>query len=414
MAADEGGGKPRSDAALPADADSEGTDDLDALAGGLGSIAPAEGVAASDDGVVDASDDEIPDLAALGAMTARTTLTGAEAEAEALKSVLVERVERTVASEAVLDALRPAALTSAPPPARAAWVMPLLVGIGVGVGIAGVMFGLSNHASPAVSGGGASFAAGDSTAVPAAAPPAAAAPAPAPVVAAAEAAASAPAPRPSAEATGSASATNPAPPASPAHAPALAARAAHNDSAAAPASSAGPAPVIAPVIAVHPAAEAQAPGEPDLGASVSASASDTTPKPASTSGGTAPALRGGASMDALLDEALSPKARRDELAARQQAALEADAPPPTPSRADVTQAVAVLLPAIRGCAMGQSGLATAGIVVNGDGRVASVDVAGAPFAGTASGRCMEGVLRRARFPRFTQPSFRIKYPLAIQ
>jgi len=119
-------------------------------------------------------------------------------------------------------------------------------------------------------------------------------------------------------------------------------------------------------------------------------------------------------MDALLDEALSPKARNDELAARQQAALDSQAPPPTPSRADVTQAVAVLLPAIRGCAMGQSGLATAGIVVNSDGRVASVDVAGAPFAGTASGRCMEGVLRRARFPRFTQPSFRIKYPLAIQ
>jgi hypothetical protein len=388
LAADEGGGKPRSDAALPADADSDGPDDLNALAGGLGSLAPGEGV--------DANDDEVPDLAALGAMTARTTLTGAEAEADALEGALVERVERAVASDAVVDALRPAVLTSAPPPARAAWVMPLLVGVGMGIGIAGVMFGLSNHASPAI-------AAHDWTAVPAAAPPTplaptapptAAAPAPAPVVAAVEAAAPAPAPRPSAEAMASAPANKPVP-ASPAHPPAVAARNAHNDSANEAAASAAPAST--PAVTVHPAAEAQADGDPDVGAAVS----DKPPKPAST-------------MDALLDEALSPKARRDELAARQQAALEADAPPPTPSRADVTQAVAVLLPAIRGCAMGQSGLATAGIVVNSDGRVASVDVAGAPFAGTASGRCMEGVLRRARFPRFTQPSFRIKYPLAIQ
>ena len=74
----------------------------------------------------------------------------------------------------------------------------------------------------------------------------------------------------------------------------------------------------------------------------------------------------------------------------------------------------VLLPAIRGCAMGQSGLATAGIVVRNDGRVASVEIAGAPFAGTASGRCMEGVMRRAQFPRFKQAIFRIKFPFAIQ
>ena len=41
-------------------------------------------------------------------------------------------------------------------------------------------------------------------------------------------------------------------------------------------------------------------------------------------------------------------------------------------------------------------------------------VAGAPFAGTASGRCMEGVIRRATFPRFKQPVYRVRYPLSIQ
>jgi hypothetical protein len=121
-----------------------------------------------------------------------------------------------------------------------------------------------------------------------------------------------------------------------------------------------------------------------------------------------------ANVDRLLDEALAHPAEREARQEREQAMFADSALPPTPSREDVTQAMTVLLPAIRGCAMGQSGLATAGIVVRNDGKVASVSVAGAPFAGTPSGRCMEGVLRRARFPRFKQPTFRVKFPLAIQ
>jgi hypothetical protein len=120
------------------------------------------------------------------------------------------------------------------------------------------------------------------------------------------------------------------------------------------------------------------------------------------------------SVDALLDEALSPSARSAALQRERELALEQTQLPQAPTRDDVTQAMTVLLPAIRGCAMGHSGLATAGIVVRGDGRVAAVEVTGAPFAGTASGRCMEGVIRRAHFPRFKQPAFRIRFPLAIQ
>jgi hypothetical protein len=383
LAADEGGGKPRDDAALPAEGGSEGTDDLDALAGGLGSIAPADGHEAG-------GDDEVPDLSALGAMTARTTLTDADSESAQLENKLASGAQ---SSEAVRDALRPAILTSSPPRARAAWVMPLLVGIGVGVGIAGVLFGLSKRPDPPAAAAAATPAATNTPAAVPAGQAAAAAPAAEP------AAAPTPAPAPAAEPTAVAATDIATATATATGAPRVAGSGARSAAVRADAhpqaASAAPA---APVIAVHPAAEAPAAdGDPDVGATIGAS----EPKAAKT-------------MDALLDEALSPKARRDELAARQQAALDPQAPPPTPSRADVTQAVAVLLPAIRGCAMGQSGLATAGIVVNSDGRVASVDVAGAPFAGTASGRCMEGVLRRARFPRFTQPSFRIKYPLAIQ
>jgi hypothetical protein len=119
-------------------------------------------------------------------------------------------------------------------------------------------------------------------------------------------------------------------------------------------------------------------------------------------------------MDALLDEALAPAAQRQELAHQREVAMHDNELPLAPSRDDVTKAMTVLLPAIRGCAMGQSGLATAGIVVRNDGRVASVEIAGSPFAGTASGRCMEGVMRRAQFPRFKQAIFRIKFPFAIQ
>ena len=119
-------------------------------------------------------------------------------------------------------------------------------------------------------------------------------------------------------------------------------------------------------------------------------------------------------MDDLLDDALSPTARNQELARRQQAALTPEQLPLTPSREDANKAMTVLLPAIRGCAMGQSGLATANMVVRADGRVAGVEITGAPFAGSASGRCMEGVIRRARFSPFRQATLRIKFPLAIQ
>jgi hypothetical protein len=137
-------------------------------------------------------------------------------------------------------------------------------------------------------------------------------------------------------------------------------------------------------------------------------------EPAPVAPAVAPATPAGRNMDTLLDEALSEPARKAELRQQREAAETTAALPLTPSREDVEAAVAVLTPAIRGCAMGQSGLATADIVVRPDGTVAGVHVTGAPFAGAASGRCMEGVVRRARFPRFRKPSLRIQYPFSIQ
>jgi hypothetical protein len=125
----------------------------------------------------------------------------------------------------------------------------------------------------------------------------------------------------------------------------------------------------------------------------------------------------GRSVDDLLDQALaSSTAKKEQERADRALAAEAQANaiPLSPSRDDVTRAMTVLLPAIRGCAAGQSGLATVGIVVKNDGHVESASVSGAPFEGARSGRCMEGVVRRAKFPRFQQSSFRIQFPFAIQ
>jgi len=123
-------------------------------------------------------------------------------------------------------------------------------------------------------------------------------------------------------------------------------------------------------------------------------------------------VHSGTAIDSLLDQALSPEAR--QAAAKQSAAPQSQGLPAVPTRDDVMKAMSVLVPAIRGCAQGASGLATINMVVRNDGRVESAALSGAPFQDTASGRCMEGVVRRARFPRFQQPNFRVQFPFAIQ
>lgn len=118
-------------------------------------------------------------------------------------------------------------------------------------------------------------------------------------------------------------------------------------------------------------------------------------------------------IDTLLDEAFAPATRAKTKQATEDNLMGAELPL-TPTAADVTKVIQVLLPAIRGCAMGQSGVANTLLVVRGDGGVASASITGAPYAGTAPGRCMEGVLRRAKFPRFRQSVFRVQFPLSIR
>lgn len=263
-----------------------------------------------------------------------------------------------------------------------AWSAPLAVGFALGLGAGAVLFRAPAPALP---------------------PPAASsAPALAPVPVAMIAPAAAPVPVATIEAAPAAPIA-PEPGASPVAGPSAAPERAERDDAPyepspRPSIAAGePEPVRDPALTVTPSAE------PDL----------ARPAPGASAAEPAPSTPA-RNMDSLLDEALSEPARQNELKLQRQAAEAQGALPLTPSREQVETAVALLRPAIRGCAMGQSGLATADIVVRPDGSVAGVHVSGAPFAGAASGRCMEGVVRRAKFPRFRKPSFQIRYPFSIQ
>ncbi len=136
-------------------------------------------------------------------------------------------------------------------------------------------------------------------------------------------------------------------------------------------------------------------------------------------------------MDSLLDRALGGRpvagGTRTEptggAAARPAAAPAAAAPaaapaagpvPNEPGRGDIARVMGSLLPGVRACAGDQVGLASATVALKNDGSVVSAAVAGAPFGGTPQGACMEGVIRRARFTRFSATTFRFTYPLAIR
>jgi hypothetical protein len=355
--------------------DEPGGDDLESLAGALPSPAASEAPP-------EAAEEELD----LGALAATGGQRSSQAAADGDGRLSLGGTTSAVASAPVTAASTPALV----PRARPSWLVPLLLGLGIGAGAAAAVFFATAREPQPVS--------ASPSPVPTAspAPPAEANAAPASVAAPAAIEPAAPMAAPAAETIAAAAPpvavarNGTAPPA--ARGDAVARRPVEPQQASA---AAAPSP-SAPEVVLDPLAEDEAPS-----ADKPATQDDASAKTTST-------------VDALLDEALSPQARSNELARRQQLALEAQQLPLTPSREDVTQAMTVLLPAIRGCAMGQAGLATAAMVVRGDGRVAGVEISGAPFAGSPSGRCMEGVIRRARFTPFRQPILRVKFPLAIQ
>jgi hypothetical protein len=314
--------------------------------------------------------------------------------------------------------VRPAVIAAAVAPASGVassarrWWLPLGIGLGLGVGLSALLSwsGSSRSAAVVASERPASVAApqpdvAEQSRARAATPPPAA---PTPVEPSAKLADAVGVPvlQPTA--------------ADPAAAPAAAASAKSAAPVAAPAAVAKPADVrSAPAARVTPAQQPEPPPP-------SAAAPSRAPKPESAAAPDSEeaklaaadhvnAAQHGGAIDAVLDDAFAQPKPGQTGQKRSQAALAApDALPVAPSRDDVTKAMSVLIPAIRGCAQGQSGLATVSIVVKNDGRVESAALSGGPFEGTASGRCMEGVVRRARLPKFQQASFRLRFPFSIQ
>jgi hypothetical protein len=116
------------------------------------------------------------------------------------------------------------------------------------------------------------------------------------------------------------------------------------------------------------------------------------------------------SIDDLLNSAISDKKKK---AAKPPAAEKpaTAALPAEPSRAQILSGIRGVLPSAKACGQGKGGTAQARITVSGNtGRVSNVTVTGVD---TAVGNCISNALRRARFPKFSKPTFNISYPISL-
>ena len=87
--------------------------------------------------------------------------------------------------------------------------------------------------------------------------------------------------------------------------------------------------------------------------------------------------------------------------------------PLAPTRADVVAALRPLEADVRRCAAGHYGVAPVRVAVHPSGRVTTATVTGGSVNGTAAGSCIARTLRRALFPRFSQPRFVVEYPFQL-
>jgi predicted Zn finger-like uncharacterized protein len=121
------------------------------------------------------------------------------------------------------------------------------------------------------------------------------------------------------------------------------------------------------------------------------------------------------SIDDLLDGAASDKSPAPKPAAPTAAAVPTPAAedsdlPDSPSRDEILAAMRGVESAVRACAEGQQVQGTAEVqltITGNNGRVTTANVGG--ITGTV-GSCIARAVRNAKFPRFTKPTFSVKYP----
>jgi hypothetical protein len=143
----------------------------------------------------------------------------------------------------------------------------------------------------------------------------------------------------------------------------------------------------------------------------SSSASASSPAPAAAVESAKPRKsRAKGSIDALLEGALAGSSKKRPAKASAPAASKSNLPR-TPSRDQVLKALRGVQPAVSACAKGRrGGMAIADIVVGSSGRVKSVRVSkvGGPVAS-----CIARAVRRARFPKFADRTFSVKFPFKL-
>ncbi len=83
------------------------------------------------------------------------------------------------------------------------------------------------------------------------------------------------------------------------------------------------------------------------------------------------------------------------------------------SRADVRSGMAPMAAKAQSCGGQTPGTVQLRVTVGGNGRVQAVHAMGS-FGGTNTGRCVENIVRNARFPSFEGSSFKFTYPIRLR
>jgi hypothetical protein len=94
------------------------------------------------------------------------------------------------------------------------------------------------------------------------------------------------------------------------------------------------------------------------------------------------------------------------------AAEPAEVLPAAPTRDEIKAGFDGVRGEIEACAAGGHGTTVAKVSISGAGRVSYATIEGA-FQGTPQGSCMARVLRSASFPRFSQLSLKVSYPMGL-
>ncbi|MCP4601139.1 MAG: hypothetical protein GY847_11545 [Proteobacteria bacterium] len=111
-------------------------------------------------------------------------------------------------------------------------------------------------------------------------------------------------------------------------------------------------------------------------------------------------------LDALLDG----KTKRGS---RNRKSTTGDGMPKTPSKSDVKKAMAPVASRARSCAKYSTGTVQLKVVVGNNGRIKQSKAVGS-FAGTTAGKCVEMIVRTAKFSTFKNPSFIFTYPITLR